>query len=113
MVPTRSASACSKASQSLCALALAFTLGCVHARGREPAASMLEIATTTTDADVWVDGEYVGQVAAVSGQVRLAPGVHRVEVRKPGHFPVQRTIRVDKQAGGKVVVEAELLTDPR
>jgi hypothetical protein len=74
---------------------------------------VLEIATETTDADVWVDGEYIGQVAAVSGKLRLAVGVHRVEIRKPGHFPVQRTVRVEKSSSTPVVVEAELLSDPR
>lgn len=112
MVLMRCASACSNNLLLACWLALA-SFGCVHASGREPPASMLEIATPTADADVWVDGEYIGQVEAVSGKLRLAPGVHRVEIRKPGHFPVQRTIRVEKQGGGTVVVEAELLTDPR
>ena len=114
MVPMRSAFACSNSRAGL-SLACCFVLllGCAHGSGREQPASMLEIATETADADVWVDGEYVGQVAAISGKLRLAPGVHRVEVRKPGHFPVQRTVRVEKQGGGTVVVEAELLTDPR
>jgi hypothetical protein len=93
---------------------LVLSPGCVHARhGREGPSSLLEISSDTTDADVWVDGQYIGQVAAVSGKLKLAPGVHRVEIRKPGHFPVQRTVRVDKQGGGMVVVEAELLADPR
>ncbi|HLT35497.1 MAG TPA: PEGA domain-containing protein, partial [Enhygromyxa sp.] len=96
-----------------CSTVVVSNLGCVHTTGREPPASVLEIATATTDADVWVDGEYIGQVAAVSGKLRLAPGVHRVEIRKPGHFPVQRTVRVGKDGGGTVVVEAELLSDPR
>lgn len=143
MVPMRSASACSsrgsgaapnhpaqnashppceppailrgatRLNRNLLVCCLAVLLGCAHASGREPPASTLEIATETADADVFVDGQYVGQVAAVSGKLRLAPGVHRVEIRKPGHFPVQRTVRVEKQSGGTVVVEAELLTDPR
>lgn len=93
---------------------LAASHGCVHAQsGREAPSSLLEITSDTTDADVWVDGQYIGQVAAVSGRLKLAAGVHRVEIRKPGHFPVQRTVRVDKQGGGAVVVEAELLADPR
>ena len=48
------------------------------------------------DAEVFVDGNYVGQVKALrvpeTGSILLAPGVHRVEVRKPGRFPVQRTV---------------------
>jgi hypothetical protein len=74
---------------------------------------MLEIHGEVADADVWVDGQYIGQASAVSGRLRLAPGVHRVEVRKPGYFPVQRTVEVDKRGGGSVAVEAELLADPR
>ncbi|PRQ04363.1 PEGA domain protein [Enhygromyxa salina] len=102
------------AGRSAVLLAFALALGCAHGPGARAApTSLLEIASVTTDADVWVDGQYIGQVAAVSGQLRLAPGVHRVEVRKPGHFPVQRTVRVEKHGGGSVVVEAELLTDPR
>lgn len=103
------------------ALLLALTLsvaGCNHLRGggRSDVASVLEIHVVDEadlDADVWVDGQYIGQVSAVSGQLKLAPGVHRVEVRKPGHFPVQRTVRVDRKPAAKVSVEAELLGDPR
>jgi hypothetical protein len=99
---------------SVLVLSLALSQGCVHAKtGREVPSSLLQISSETTDADVWVDGQYIGQVAAVSGRLKLAAGVHRVEVRKPGHFPVQRTVRVDKGGGGTVIVEAELLADPR
>lgn len=119
-----SASACSNASKpaplGLAAsfvLALGLALGptaCAHSSGkRPPPVSMLEINTETTDADVWVDGEYIGQVEAVSGRLKLAPGTHRVEVRKPGHFPVQRTVTVDRKGGGSVAVDAQMLPDPR
>ena len=74
--------------------------------------SLLKISADD-DADVWVDGQYIGQVSAVSGRLELAPGVHRVEVRKAGHFPVQRTVRVDKKGGETLIVSAELLEDPR
>lgn len=93
---------------------LVFVLGCAHAgSNHEPPTSLLEVHSDTGDADVWVDGQYIGQVTAVSGRLRLAPGVHRVEIRKPGFFPVQRTVEVDKRGGGSVMVEAEMLTDPR
>jgi hypothetical protein len=102
-----------------CVLALMLLAsGCNHLRGggRSDVASVLEIAVVDQadlDADVWVDGQYIGQVAAVSGKLKLAPGVHRVEVRKPGHFPVQRTVRVDRKPAPSVTVQAELLGDPR
>ena len=61
----------------------------------------------------------VGFVGVVGGH--LVPGnhlgdngiyVHRVEVRKPGRFPVQRTVRVDGDTPAEIVVDAELLEDP-
>ena len=128
MVPMPSAFACSDSSAlwrrgwrlgrslglGLILLGVILVVGCAHTQGgREAPTSLLEITSESPDADVWVDGQYIGQISAVSGRLRLAAGVHRVEVRKPGHFPVQRTVRVEKQAGGTVVVAAELLTDPR
>ena len=115
MAPMPSAFACSSRALGL-ALALvsaSAASGCAHASARKAPASVLQIESETQDADVWVDGQYIGQVAAVSGGLALAPGVHRVEVRKPGHFPVQRTVRVERKGGQTVVVEAELLEDPR
>lgn len=113
-----SASACSRSVPSapalILSLALVTALGCAHTRNASgPPSSVLEIVTDTADADVWVDGEYIGQVSAVSGKLKLAPGQHRVEVRKPGHFPVQRSVSVDKKGGGPVSVNAEMLVDPR
>lgn len=78
---------------------------------------VIAVPDADRDADLFVDGHYVGQVGAVGkepvGPVMLAPGVHRVEVRKPGRFPVQRTVRVDAQTPAQTVIEAELLEDPQ
>lgn len=77
----------------------------------------IEVPQADADADLFVDGHYVGQVGAVGkepvGPVMLAPGVHRVEVRKSGRFPVQRTVRVDADTPAQTVIEAELLEDPQ
>ncbi len=77
----------------------------------------IEVPEADRDADLFVDGHYIGQVGAVGkepvGPVMLAPGVHRVEVRKPGRFPVQRTVSVDGETPQQTVIEAELLEDPQ
>jgi hypothetical protein len=100
------------------ALALVLVLvpsGCKHA----DAGTSLRITVPQEDldADLFVDGQYVGQVGAVGkepvGPVMLAPGVHRVEVRKPGRFPVQRTVRVDGGTPAETVLDAELIEDPQ
>lgn len=77
----------------------------------------IQVPQADRDADLYVDGHYVGQVGAVGkepvGPVMLAPGVHRVEVRKSGRFPVQRTVRVDANTPAQTVIDAELLEDPQ
>lgn len=101
-------------------LGLALMLGACAGRngGRDqPAAALvIEVPDIDLDAEVYVDGNYVGQVKALrvpeTGPILLAPGVHRVEVRKPGRFPVQRTVTVEKTQRTSEVVRAELLEDP-
>jgi hypothetical protein len=77
----------------------------------------IEVVPEDRDADVYVDGNYVGQVEGLDdpelGHVRLAPGVHRVEVRKPGRFPVQRTVRIADDPPRETSVAAELLENPQ
>jgi len=85
-------------------------------RGDQAAPLVIEVPDVDLDAEVFVDGNYVGQVKALrvpeTGPILLAPGVHRVEVRKPGRFPVQRTVTVGKAQRTPAVVRAELLEDP-
>lgn len=99
------------------ALACVVLLGACRPAPGTGALLAIEVPEADTDADVYVDGNYVGQVgsltAAGAEPLVLAPGVHRLEVRKPGRFPVQRTIRVEGGQGSEpVVVRAELLEDP-
>ncbi len=99
----------------LFALGLAVMPACKRS---EAGGTLLRVEAPRDDADaeVYVDGMYVGQVgslgAAGTEGIRLAPGMHRLEIRKPGRFPVQRTIEVDRTTPAVTVVQAELLEDP-
>lgn len=74
---------------------------------------VFELPEGDDDADVFVDGNYVGQVNEVQGAVRVAPGKHRVEVRKPGRFPIQQTVEVDRSRREQTrQVRGELLSNP-
>ena len=108
-----------RASLSSLALAIGLALSaCAHraATSDQAAPLAIEVPDVDLDAEVFVDGNYVGQVKALrvpeTGPILLAPGTHRVEVRKPGRFPVQRTVTVGKAQRTAVVVRAELLEDP-
>ena len=77
----------------------------------------IQVPEEDGDAEVYVDGNYVGLVSALAspetGLLELAPGTHRVEIRKPGRFPVQKTVTVDRKPAPEVVVDGELLVDPQ
>ena len=101
-------------------LLLGSVMGCAHA-GRsakaEGAVLSLEVAgadgALAEDADVFVDGQYVGTLGEVRDSVRLAPGTHRVEVRQSGSFPVQQTVKVEaSRAEVRQAVRGSLLPDP-
>lgn len=99
------------------ALAIAL-VGCRPRAGTvAPVALRITVVDADADADVYVDGHYMGQVRALSGDplgtVQLTPGTHRVEVRKAGRFPVQRTVRVDADSPAELRLDAELLEDPQ
>lgn len=113
MLRVRSRSASSRATTGLVVMLLG--LACRPTPG---VGTRLEITAPAEDldADVYIDGNYVGAIADLSSAgtqgILLAPGVHRLEIRKAGRFPVQRTVRVDETSEVRTIVEAELLEDP-
>jgi hypothetical protein len=98
------------------ALVLLLALGCRNTPD-SGAVLQLTVVPEDRDADVWVDGNYVGRVAdlqgGASGPLKLAPGAHRVEVRKSGRFPVQRTVQVGAGRESSLAFDIELLEDPQ
>ncbi len=107
------------ARHSLFSFLVAATIGLGHAGCAHDAGSNLqiEVPEADRDAEVYVDGNYVGLVSALddpeTGPLSLAPGTHRVEIRKPGRFPVQQTVVVDRKPPPQTVVTGELLVDPQ
>ncbi|HWB79347.1 MAG TPA: hypothetical protein VG755_30505 [Nannocystaceae bacterium] len=98
-------------------LAMLLLGACTKQTPNAGATLQLTVAPGDRDADVWVDGNYVGTVGDLQGRatgpLKLAPGAHRVEVRKSGRFPVQRTVKVEAGGPSSVALEAELLEDPQ
>lgn len=91
---------------------------CAHARDPVDSGAALRIVVGPgdDDADLFVDGAYVGTVGEVMDPaqppLRLGPGRHAVEVRKPGRVPVQRTITVGRPGPAAVELAAELIEPP-
>lgn len=98
------------------ALATLGASGCRSPGAIAPVTLQINAPEADLDAEVFVDGQYIGALQAIGRDglppLTLAPGVHRVEVRKAGRFPVQKTVKVDRDTPAEVVIEAELLEDP-
>lgn len=94
--------------------------GCAHTdRGAKGQGAVLSLEVAgedgelAEDADVFVDGQYVGALGEVRDSVRLAPGTHRVEVRRTGSFPMQQTVKVESsRVEVRQTVRGNLLPDP-
>jgi len=103
------------ASVALCVV-LGAALSLSACKREQSTALVINTPDEDADAEVYVDGNYIGLVRALSqdstGPILLAPGVHRLEIRKPGRFPVQKTLRIDGDSPAEIVVDAELLEDP-
>ena len=88
-----------------------------HSKTPQSSALRVVVPQQDKDAELWIDGNYVGQLGEFDdervGLPLLAPGVHLLEVRKPGRFPVQRSVEVPSDAPPEMLFEAELLADPR
>jgi PEGA domain len=70
-----------------------------------PAPGTLVINSTTTGAEVFVDGNRLGMIP-LPGAVPMAPGEHTIKVVKPGFAPLIDVFTISKKK--QTVVEAEL-----
>ena len=74
-------------------LCLVLLVVACHAAPSAPAAAsrpagkgaILDLVCSLADADVFIDDDYLGETGDVAAGVRLAPGVHRVEIRREGY----------------------------
>lgn len=51
-----------------------------------PNDAIIYLKSNVTDAQVYVDGRFVGPVGVLRGGIALDPGKHRVELRKDDYF---------------------------
>jgi hypothetical protein len=68
------------------AVALAACGAATPHRGVSPNDAIIYFKSNVTDAQVYVDGRFVGPVSLLKGGVALDPGKHRVELRHDDYF---------------------------
>jgi hypothetical protein len=83
-----------KAVSAAAALALLLLVGC------GPHRVPLHVSARPADADVFVDDVFVGAVNQLRGRVPVAPGAHRVEIRREGYYRHYADVEVPDTKGG-------------
>ncbi len=61
-------------------------------------AAVVLVQSNVPDAELWIDGRFVGLVGTLAGGVSLAPGAHRVEVRHALYHTFYQLIEVPPRA---------------
>jgi hypothetical protein len=76
---------------------------------QEAGPGLIRLRVAPADASVYLDGEFIGTASRVSrlhGDLRLAPGEHRIEVVRPGYRAISRTVEV--VAGDRLTLDLDL-----
>jgi hypothetical protein len=75
-----------------------------------PATGTLQLELRPRDAQLFVDGEYVGTWADLVGELQLSPGAHRIEVRAATFEPLTFAVRIE--AGRTITYRGALTAIP-
>lgn len=67
--------------------------------------AIVRLDSNVRDAQLYVDGRFVGPLAALSGGVALEPGTHRFELRHDDYFSSYLELTVGQSERRKVSME--------
>ena len=91
---------------ALVALALVACGPKPHPNSVTPNDAVIYLKSNVTDAQVYVDGRFVGPVSMLRGGIALDPGKHRVELRKDDYF--SRYAELDLRRAERKQLQLEL-----
>ena len=91
-------------------VALTAAAGCAHTK-QDPnrvtsSDAVVLIKSNVPDANLFVDGRFVGPVGVLRGGVAMAAGKHRLEVRRDDYF--SRYVELDLQRAEHKRIELQL-----
>jgi hypothetical protein len=92
--------------------ALAFALLLAACGGRQNQSSgvdsddaIVKLASNVTDAQLYVDGRFIGPLAALRGGVAVEPGTHRFELRHEDYFSSYLELTLARAERKQIAVE--------
>lgn len=87
--------------------ALVLLLGCgaTAATGPKPSDAIVTITSNIPDAQLYIDGRFVGPLDAIHGGVALEPGPHRVELRREDYFARYAELSLARSQRARLVLD--------
>lgn len=91
---------------ALLAVALAACGAKAHPGGVTPSDAVVYLHSNLSDAQVYVDGRFVGPLSVIRGGVAVDPGKHRIELRHEDYF--SRYVELDLARAEKKKLQLDL-----
>ncbi|MFN0253558.1 MAG: hypothetical protein ACKV2T_42215 [Kofleriaceae bacterium] len=74
-------------------------------RGVDSDDAIVKLSSNVTDAQLYVDGRFIGPLGALRGGVAVEPGTHRFELRHEDYFSSYLELTLAKAERKKVALE--------
>jgi len=87
---------------------LGVAIGCGGRNGPTEAArenAVVVLKANVRDAQLYVDGRFIGPLDAIGGGVAVSPGAHRFELRHEEYFSTYLELNLGKSERKKLTVE--------
>ena len=71
--------------------------------------AILYIHSNVRDAQLYVDGRFIGPLDALGGGIAVEPGTHRLELRHEDYFSTYREVEVARAARKKLAMDMAVI----
>ncbi|HEU4730503.1 MAG TPA: hypothetical protein VFT22_21540 [Kofleriaceae bacterium] len=67
--------------------------------------AILYVQSNVRDAQVWIDGRFIAPLDAVRGGIAIAPGAHRLELRREDYFSSYLDLELARAERRKIALD--------
>ena len=71
--------------------------------------AIVYLRSNVRDAEVYIDGKFVAPLNALGGGVAIAPGMHRIELRREDYFSSYLELQLARAERKKVAIDMAAL----
>jgi hypothetical protein len=71
--------------------------------------AILYVHSNVRDAQLYVDGRFIGPLDALAAGVALEPGVHRLELRREDYFSTYREVQIARASRKTLAIDMAII----